>query len=63
MEEKQTEKKVKMLQCPVCQVSIEEKSGRVHFSYGKPSDHDGLYAKVCQYAKNPKCINLEAGKF
>ena len=44
--------------CPVCGVSIAE-NGQVNFSNGKPGTRARLYARVCQYAQKPECINQE----
>lgn len=44
--------------CPVCGVSITE-DGQVNFSNGTPGTRARLYARVCQYAKKPECINQE----
>lgn len=45
-----------MKQCPVCQVKIGPR-GTVYFSHGKPGTKARLYARVCQYASIPGCIN------
>ena len=44
--------------CSVCGVSITE-DGQVNFSNGKPGTRARLYARVCQYAQKPECINQE----
>ena len=50
--------------CPVCTVKIIKMIGgdRVLFSTGAPGTRATLWAKVCQYAKNPACINKEPEK-
>ena len=45
--------------CPVCGVSITE-DGQVNFSNGRPGTRARLYARVCQYAQKPECINQES---
>ncbi|HEY9640644.1 MAG TPA: hypothetical protein V6C57_09170 [Coleofasciculaceae cyanobacterium] len=47
--------------CPVCKVKIIKMIGgdRVLFSAGPPGTRATLWAKVCQYAKNPSCINQD----
>lgn len=45
--------------CPVCSVSITG-DGQVNFSTGSPGTRARLYARVCQYAQKPGCINQEA---
>lgn len=41
--------------CPVCGVTIVEDT--VQFSNGSKGTRARLYARVCQYAKKPECIN------
>lgn len=43
--------------CPVCKVVIA--SNTVRFSNGSMGTHARLYARVCQYAKKPECINKD----
>ncbi len=45
--------------CPVCGVSITE-DGQVNFKSGSPGTRARLYARVCQYASQPGCINQES---
>ena len=45
--------------CPVCGVSITTE-GKVNFSNGNPGTRARLYARVCQYAQKPECINQES---
>ena len=42
--------------CPVCNVSITA-DDQVNFSNGRPGTRARLYARVCQYAQKPGCIN------
>lgn len=42
--------------CPICKVVIED-DAKVLFSYGPPGTRARLWARVCNYAKNPGCIN------
>lgn len=42
--------------CPACGVTIEDGS-KVLFSYGPPGTRERLWARVCQFAKRPGCIN------
>ncbi|ACK67373.1 conserved hypothetical protein [Rippkaea orientalis PCC 8801] len=42
--------------CPVCGVKIEGED-KVLFSCGPVGTRARLWARVCQYAKNPDCIN------
>lgn len=42
--------------CPVCGVKIED-GAKVIFSYGPSGTKARLWARVCQFAKNPDCIN------
>ena len=44
--------------CPVCGVSITG-DGQVNFANGRPGTRARLYARVCQYAQKPECINQE----
>ncbi|HAC65990.1 MAG TPA: hypothetical protein DCF68_21270 [Cyanothece sp. UBA12306] len=44
--------------CPVCQVKIEN-GDKVIFSYGPAGTRGRLWARVCQYAKKPGCINQD----
>ncbi len=47
--------------CPACGVKI-AKGGiedRVIFSSGLPGTRSMLWARVCQYAKKPGCINRD----
>ncbi|MEO0457381.1 MAG: hypothetical protein AAF152_12495 [Cyanobacteria bacterium P01_A01_bin.114] len=43
--------------CPVCKVTIT--NNEVRFSTGQPGTRARLYARVCKYANNPKCINQD----
>ena len=43
--------------CPVCGVTIIEDV--VQFSNGSKGTRARLYARVCQYAKKPDCINQD----
>ncbi|WP_228035342.1 hypothetical protein [Oculatella sp. LEGE 06141] len=43
--------------CPACGVKIEA-GERVLFSAGPVGTRARLWARVCQYAKKPGCINL-----
>ena len=43
--------------CPVCGVTII--NDVVKFSNGSSGTRARLYARVCQYAKNPECINQD----
>ena len=45
--------------CPVCGVSITP-DGKVNFAGGSPGTRARLYARVCQYAQKPECINQES---
>lgn len=45
--------------CPVCSISITD-DGQVKFSTGSPGTRARLYARVCQYAQKPGCINQES---
>lgn len=47
--------------CPVCGVKILKMPGgdRVLFSAGPPGTRATLWARVCQYAKAPDCINRD----
>lgn len=47
--------------CPACEVVINE-DDQVLFSYGPPGSRAKLYARVCQYAKKPGCINRDEQK-
>jgi len=47
--------------CPVCSVQIEN-DAKVNFSYGKSGTRSRLWARVCQFTKNPDCINQCEGK-
>lgn len=44
--------------CPVCGVKIID-GGNVAFSAGPPGTRARLFARVCQFAKNPACINQD----
>jgi hypothetical protein len=48
-----------MQTCPVCGVKIIKIIGgdKVLFSSGPPGTRATLWAKVCQYAQKPGCIN------
>ncbi|MEO0351619.1 MAG: hypothetical protein AAF282_16395 [Cyanobacteria bacterium P01_A01_bin.15] len=43
--------------CSVCGVTIANDA--VQFSNGSTGTRARLYARVCQYAKNPDCINQD----
>ncbi|MEO0868687.1 MAG: hypothetical protein AAFY17_09595, partial [Cyanobacteria bacterium J06642_11] len=43
--------------CPVCGVTIIDDV--VQFSNGSKGTRARLYARVCQYAKKPECINQD----
>ena len=43
--------------CPVCGVTIV--NDVVQFSNGSKGTRARLYARVCQYAKKPDCINQD----
>ncbi|MEM6256283.1 MAG: hypothetical protein AAF821_25500 [Cyanobacteria bacterium P01_D01_bin.156] len=43
--------------CPVCGVTIT--NDVVQFSNGSKGTRARLYARVCQYAKKPECINQD----
>lgn len=47
--------------CPVCGVKIVE-DGKVLFSDGPPGTRSRLWARVCQFAKVPGCINQDEEK-
>ena len=49
----------KLQVCPVCSIAITE-DGQVNFSTGNPGTRARLYARVCQYARKPGCINQES---
>ena len=42
--------------CPVCGVKIEG-GDKVIFSTGSPGTRARLWARVCNYAQKPECIN------
>jgi hypothetical protein len=46
-------------ECPICGVKIIKMVGgdRVLFAFGPPGTRATLWAKVCQYANKPGCIN------
>jgi len=44
--------------CPVCGVTIENKE-KVLFSSGAAGTRARLWARVCNYAKQPACINQD----
>jgi hypothetical protein len=44
--------------CPVCGVTIEN-GARVIFSAGPAGNRARLWARVCNYAQNPECINQD----
>ncbi|MDJ0703355.1 MAG: hypothetical protein QNJ46_08750 [Leptolyngbyaceae cyanobacterium MO_188.B28] len=44
--------------CPICKISITE-DGQVKFSTGSPGTRARLYARVCQFARKPGCINQD----
>ena len=55
-EEMQVVKEEEVVQvCPVCKVKIDGETAL--FSYGEPGSKERLYARVCQYARKPGCIN------
>lgn len=43
--------------CPVCSVRLIEDGAKVIFSCGPAGTKARLWARVCQFAKNPDCIN------
>lgn len=43
--------------CPVCGVTITNDA--VQFANGSTGTRARLYARVCQYAKKPDCINQD----
>lgn len=43
--------------CPICGVSIT--NDVVQFANGSTGTRARLYARVCQYAKKPDCINQD----
>lgn len=43
--------------CPVCGVTIA--NDVVHFANGSTGTRARLYARVCQYAKKPDCVNQD----
>lgn len=47
--------------CPVCGVIIEEDGSGfpVKFAEGTPGTRSRLYARVCQYTKDSRCINKD----
>jgi len=47
---------VNLKECPACGVKIEN-GAKVLFSCGQPGTLERLYARVCQFAKRPGCIN------
>ena len=47
--------------CSACGVKIEN-GDTVLFSVGPPGTRSRLYARVCQYAKKPGCINKNSEK-
>ena len=49
----------KLSVCPICSISITE-DGQVNFSTGSPGTRARLYARVCQFAEKPGCINQDA---
>ena len=49
---------VKTVVCPVCQVKIEG-GYKVIFSSGSVGTRGRLWARVCNYAKKPDCINRD----
>jgi hypothetical protein len=49
------------MRCPACEVVITP-DDQVLFSFGKPGTRARLYARVCQYAKRPGCINTDETK-
>ncbi|MFM7437967.1 MAG: hypothetical protein ACKO2V_16055 [Snowella sp.] len=44
--------------CPVCGVTIEN-GAKVVFSVGPSGTRAKLWARVCNFAKNPDCINQD----
>ena len=53
---------IKTETCPVCGVKIMVGivgGDRVQFSAGPPGTRAKLYARVCRYANNPRCINQQ----
>ncbi|MEB3309844.1 MAG: hypothetical protein VKJ02_06390 [Snowella sp.] len=44
--------------CPVCGVTIEN-GAKVVFSVGAPGTRAKLWARVCNFAKSPDCINQD----
>lgn len=44
--------------CPVCKVKIED-GAKVIFSHGPSGTRARLWARVCNFAKNPDCINQD----
>ncbi|UXE59517.1 MAG: hypothetical protein KA717_27560 [Woronichinia naegeliana WA131] len=44
--------------CPVCGVKIEN-GAKVIFSAGPSGTRSRLWARVCNFAKNPDCINQD----
>ncbi|MBP0017317.1 MAG: hypothetical protein J7647_07135 [Cyanobacteria bacterium SBLK] len=44
--------------CPICHVAIAP-DDTVYFASGNPGSRARLYARVCQYAKKPECINKD----
>lgn len=44
--------------CPACGVTIEN-GDKVLFSVGPPGNRSRLWARVCQFAKKPGCINQD----
>ncbi|MBJ7898556.1 MAG: hypothetical protein GC158_01255 [Cyanobacteria bacterium RI_101] len=44
--------------CPVCGVTIEN-GAKVVFSAGPAGNRARLWARVCNFAKNPDCINQD----
>jgi hypothetical protein len=47
--------------CPACGVKIVG-GDKVIFSVGAPGTRSRLWARVCQYAKKPGCINTDSQK-
>ncbi|MBX2865432.1 MAG: hypothetical protein KTR27_17920 [Leptolyngbyaceae cyanobacterium MAG.088] len=45
--------------CPVCGVTVA--NDVVQFANGSTGTRARLYARVCQYAKKPECINQDKG--
>lgn len=45
-------------ECSACGVKIV--GDQVLFSFGTPGSKERLYARVCQFAKKPGCINTVA---